>query len=106
VPRNDQDIRLTQPTLKVLRFLLETPREGRSGAEMSKATKVGSGTLYPMLARLEAAGWLSSEWEAIDPSEAGRPRRRFYKLTGVGQNNAHAALVDLQMTTGELAWIS
>jgi DNA-binding PadR family transcriptional regulator len=103
---NDQDVRLTQPTLKVLRFLLETPREGRSGAEMSKATKVGSGTLYPMLARLETVGWLSSEWETIDPSEAGRPRRRFYKLTAVGQNNAHAALTDLQMATGEMAWTS
>ncbi|MEZ5787873.1 MAG: helix-turn-helix transcriptional regulator [Xanthobacteraceae bacterium] len=99
-----QDVRLTQPTLKVLRFLLEKPREGRSGAEMSKATKVGSGTLYPMLARLESAGWLTSEWEVIDPSEAGRPRRRFYKLTAVGQNNARAALADLQMAMGECAW--
>jgi PadR family transcriptional regulator PadR len=102
----DHDVRLTQPTLKVLRFLLEKPREGRSGAEMSKATKVGSGTLYPMLARLEAAGWLTSEWEAIDPREAGRPRRRFYKLTAVGQNNALAALAELQITTGALAWTS
>jgi len=102
----DQDVRLTQPTLKVLRFLLEKPREGRSGAEMSKATKVGSGTLYPMLARLEAAGWLTSEWEAIDPREAGRPRRRFYKLTALGQNNARAALADLQMAAGEPAWTS
>ena len=99
-------VRLTQPALKVLRFLMETPREGRSGAEMSKATKVGSGTLYPMLARLEAAGWLTSEWEAIDPSEAGRPRRRFSKLTAVGQNNARAALADLQMVAGEAAWTS
>lgn len=98
------DVRLTQPTLKVLRFLLEKPREGRSGAEMSKATKVGPGTLYPMLARLEGAGWLTSEWEAVDPSEAGRPRRRFYYLTGVGQRNAHAALIDLQIPTGEVAW--
>ncbi|MEA2878316.1 MAG: PadR family transcriptional regulator, regulatory protein PadR [Hyphomicrobiales bacterium] len=103
---SDQDVRLTQPALKVLRFLMETPREGRSGAEMSKATKVGSGTLYPMLARLEAAGWLTSEWEVIDPSEAGRPRRRFYRLTAVGQNNARTALADLQMAAGELAWIS
>jgi DNA-binding PadR family transcriptional regulator len=100
-----EDVRLTQPTLKVLRFLLEKPREGRSGADMSKATKVGSGTLYPMLARLESAGWLNSEWEVIDPSEAGRPRRRFYKLTALGQNNARAALADLQMAAGELAWI-
>jgi PadR family transcriptional regulator, regulatory protein PadR len=100
------DVRLTQPALKVLRFLMETPREGRSGAEMSKATKVGSGTLYPMLARLEAAGWLTGEWEVIDPSETGRPRRRFYRLTAAGQNSARAALTDLQMTAGELAWTS
>lgn len=100
------NVRLTQPALKVLRFLMATPREGRSGAEMSKATKVGSGTLYPMLARLENAGWLTSEWETIDPSEAGRPRRRFYQLSAVGQNNARTALADLQMGTGEMAWIS
>jgi DNA-binding PadR family transcriptional regulator len=54
-----------------------------------------------MLARLEAAGWLSSEWEAIDPREAGRPRRRFYRLTASGQHNVHAALADLQMAAGE-----
>jgi len=100
----DHDLRLTQPILKVLRFLLEKPREGRSGADMSKATRVGSGTLYPMLARLEAAGWLTSEWEAIDPHEAGRPRRRFYKLTAVGQNKARAALAELQVAAGALAW--
>lgn len=100
------DVRLTQPALKVLRFLMETPREGRSGAEMSKATKVGSGTLYPMLARLEVAGWLASEWEVIDPSEVGRPRRRFYRLTAVGQNKVRAALADLQMAAGGLVWTS
>ena len=103
---SDQDVRLTQPALKVLRFLMETPREGRSGAEMSKATKVGSGTLYPMLIRLQGAGWLTSEWEMINPSEAGRPRRRYYRLTAVGQNRAREALTDLQIGTGELAWTS
>src|SRR5947209_12692942 len=100
------DVRLTQPALKVLRFLMETPRERRSGAEMSKATKVGSGTLYPMLALLEAAGWLTSEWEVIDPSETGRPRRRFYKLTAIGQNMARVALAKLQVSAGEPVWIS
>jgi DNA-binding PadR family transcriptional regulator len=100
----DLNVRLTQPTLKVLRLLLEKPREGRSGAEIAKATNVGSGTLYPMLARLESAGWLSSEWELIDPHEAGRPRRRFYRLTALGQSTAHAALSDLQIPNGGLAW--
>src|SRR3977135_3758868 len=94
------EVRLSQQGLKVLRFLLESPREGRSGAEISKATNVGSGTLYPMLARLEAAKWLQSEWEFIDPREAGRPRQRFYRLSGLGYRNAHAALRDLQVAPG------
>lgn len=102
----DTEVRLTQPTLKVLRFLLEKPRERRSGAEISRSTDVGSGTLYPMLIRLEAAGWLSSEWENIDQRAEGRPRRRFYQLTPLGQNNAHRALSELQIPVGELAWIS
>jgi PadR family transcriptional regulator, regulatory protein PadR len=99
-----RDVRLTQPTLKVLRFLLRELHQGRSGAEISNSTKVGSGTLYPTLARLEAAGWLTGEWETVDPTEVGRPRRRFYKLTGVGQKKTYAALADLQVAPGELAW--
>src|SRR5258707_12491821 len=99
------DVRLSQQGLKVLRFLMETPRERRSGAEMSKATKVGSGTLYPMLARLEAAGWLTSEWEVIDPSEAGRPRRRFYRLTAGGEKNARGGPGDLENGAGELGGV-
>ncbi len=102
----DFEVRLTQPTLKVLRLLLERPRESRSGAEIAKATGIGSGTLYPMLARLENATWLTSDWEACDPRDVGRPRRRFYKLTAIGQNNAHKALAELQVLPGELSWIS
>ena len=100
----DQEVRLTQPTLKVLKLFVSAPREARSGAEISRAVNVGSGTLYPMLARLEAAGWLTSAWEAVEPREIGRPRRRLYRLSGVGYRNAHAALADLQVAPGELAW--
>ena len=100
------EVRLTQPALKVLRYLLQNLQQERSGADISEATKVGSGTLYPLLARLEASGWLNSEWEQVDPHEAGRPRRRFYRLTGVGQTRAMRALTELQLGSGELAWIS
>ena len=101
------EIRLTQATLRVLRYLLQDRvQRGHAGAEISAATRVNSGTLYPMLLRLEAAGWLASEWEQIDPRQAGRPRRRFYRLTGVGQTNASAALTELQLGTGEFAWNS
>jgi PadR family transcriptional regulator PadR len=99
-----QQLRVTGPILKVLRLLLESPREPKSGAEISKLAGVGSGTLYPLLARLESAGWLKSEWEAVDPSEVGRPRRRYYKLTGLGQTQASKALAELQIAPGVLAW--
>jgi PadR family transcriptional regulator, regulatory protein PadR len=98
------EIRLSQPALKVLRLLLDAPLLPRSGAEIAKATRVASGTLYPMLVRLETAGWLSSEWENIEPREQGRPRRRFYKLTSFGQNSANRELADLQINLATPEW--
>jgi PadR family transcriptional regulator PadR len=47
----------------------------------------GHGTLYKALQRLEDAGLLASRWE--DPNIAaaeGRPRRRLYQVTGVGEH--------------------
>jgi PadR family transcriptional regulator, regulatory protein PadR len=96
-------VRLSERGLRVLRFMIEQPR-ACSGAEIAKATKVGSGTLYPLLARLEAAGWFTSRWEDVDPREAGRPRRRLYKFTGLGQRRAREALSGLQLGTGGPAW--
>jgi DNA-binding PadR family transcriptional regulator len=102
----DEGIRLTQPALKVLRLLLEKPLEQMSGAQISIATKVGAGTLYPMLLRMERAGWLTGEWEEIDPSEAGRPKRHLYRLTGVGHRTARNALAELQIPHGDFIWSS
>jgi DNA-binding PadR family transcriptional regulator len=62
--------------------------------------------MYPLLARLETAGWFKSTWEDLDPREAGRPRRRLYTLTPLGQTKANDALADFQMPIGRLAWNS
>lgn len=43
--------------------------------------RVNQGSLYPALHRLEAAGWIESEWGA---SENNR-QAKFYKLTRAGQ---------------------
>ncbi len=44
------------------------------------------GTLYKALDRLERAGCLESRWEDPDyAAEAARPRRRFYRITAVGE---------------------
>jgi len=47
------------------------------------------GTLYKALDRLERAGYLESRWEDPDyAAEAARPRRRFYRLTALGETAA------------------
>lgn len=96
----EHEPRLSGPALKLLKLMLEEPTKKRSGAEISRETKIGSGTLYPLLMRFERAGWLTSEWESVDPREAGRPRRRFYRLSASGYPKAHAAISELQL--GEL----
>jgi DNA-binding PadR family transcriptional regulator len=65
-----------------------------SGADFINKYGLFSGTLYPILQRLEDAGWCRSYWEAGDPSELGRPNRRYYELTPVGQRRTQEALSD------------
>jgi DNA-binding PadR family transcriptional regulator len=99
----DYEVRLSGPTLKLLKLMLEKPTRKLSGAEISREAKIGSGTLYPLLLRLERAGWLIGEWEQIDPREAGRPRRRFYRLSPAGYPKAREALACFQFK-GTPAW--
>jgi PadR family transcriptional regulator PadR len=99
----DSQVRLSGPTLKLLKLMLEEPTKKRSGAEISREAKIGSGTLYPLLVRLEGAGWLVSEWEQVSPREVGRPRRRFYRLSTAGYPKAREALADFQFD-GVPAW--
>ena len=96
--------RITGPTLKVLGALFPSGGTELSGAEISRATKLASGTLYPILFRLERAGWLESRWEVEDPKALGRPRRRFYRVTALGAQNARAAIKDLEPAFGRVAW--
>lgn len=85
---NNGAVRMSLQTLRVLEVFLENPAEQRSGADVHQECGIASGTLYPILLRLEAAGWFVSRWESIDPSTVGRPRRRLYRLTSTGQRRA------------------
>jgi PadR family transcriptional regulator, regulatory protein PadR len=84
---------MTLQTQLVLRGLLEDPAAERYGLELCDLVGLPSGTVYPILARLEQAGWVESRWE--DPAlheAAGRPRRRFYRLRVDGAQQAREAL--------------
>lgn len=85
-------VNLTLPTLRVLGSFLADPQAERYGLELAAELDLRSGTLYPILGRLERVGWLQSRREEIDPRAAGRPRRRLYRLTGAGEFAARDAI--------------
>jgi len=78
--------------ISVLEVFLQDPQMVRYGLELGAATGLASGTIPPVLARLEGVAWLESRWEDVEPSSVGRPRRRFCRLTAVGVGQARAAL--------------
>ena len=95
-------MRMTGPLLKVLGQLLDDPAAEVYGLELMRSTGLKSGTLYPLLDRMVTEGWLDARWEEVDPAEAARPRRRFYRLTGAGVHEARQIL--LEHGVGHLAW--
>ena len=84
--------RITLQTVAVLRVLLDDPLGEHYGLEISKVAGLPSGSLYPLLARLERDGWVTSDWEEVNEHEAGRRRRRYYRLTADGAIWAEQAL--------------
>ncbi len=84
----------------VLRLMLDNPDAEHYGLALANASGFPSGTIYPILARLEVAGWLASYWEEGDPATLERPRRRMYKLTGHGARAARDALTTTQRLLG------
>lgn len=62
--------------------LLTQPLDWRYGYELCKLTKLSSGTLYPLLMRLEGRGFLESKW--TEPERVGRPPRHAYRLSPQG----------------------
>jgi len=91
----DFPVRLSFQTLKVLEAFLEDPTAELAGADVHKRGHLSSGTLYPILLRLESAGWLVSRWEKVDPASVGRPRRRLYRVTPTGLRRTSEAFASL-----------
>jgi DNA-binding PadR family transcriptional regulator len=83
-------VRLTRPTALVL---IALGRGLRHGFDVLDATGLPSGTVYPILRRLEDAGCVRSHWEPAERAQAeSRPPRRYYQLTGAGAEALREAL--------------
>jgi len=72
----------------VLAVLLDAGGRWSHGYELARLADVKSGTLYPLLIRLETQGYLEAEWQ--QPAEGGRPPRHAYRLTASGVRLAQA----------------
>src|SRR5215470_16205133 len=79
-------MRISSQTMAVLQVLKGNGRTWTYGYELSRVTRLKSGTLYPILMRLHDEGWLESKWE--QSAEAGRPPRHLYRLTAIGSSAA------------------
>ncbi len=66
------------------------------GFDISAATGLASGTVYPALSRHERDGYVRASWE--DPAKAfkeRRPPRRYHRITADGRRAIDSALSDL-----------
>lgn len=83
-------MRLTYPTTLVLQALLHGHHHG---FDIMDATGLPSGTVYPILRRLDAEGHVRSRWEKEGLARREqRPPRRYYELTAVGRQVAREAV--------------
>ena len=76
--------RLSPQTLATLDVLMRAPEAWFYGLEIASATGLKSGSLYPILIRLDARGLVESRWLA--PEKQGRPARHAYRITNAGRS--------------------
>jgi DNA-binding PadR family transcriptional regulator len=76
--------------------LLQAVARGHAyGFELMDVTGLQSGTVYPLLRRLEARGLVRSRWERAGAAHGeGRPRRRYYEITPLGETALHGGLAE------------
>jgi PadR family transcriptional regulator, regulatory protein PadR len=84
--------RVTEATLDVLEALMG-PDDELYGYKLALRSGRKTGVVYPILDRLEAAGWIESAWEREHRDERG-PRRRFYRLNPGGLSAARDLLTE------------
>jgi PadR family transcriptional regulator len=100
------DLVLGTLNLLILKILALQPMHGWAIGEriqqMSKdVLRVGPGSLYPALHKLEQTGWISAEWSV---NEAGR-RIKFYRITKDGRKALQQEASDWKRLSGAVTSI-
>ena len=89
--------RISDETAAVLTLFLSAPQEARYGREILVEAGLKSGSLYPILHRLEDRELLESSWEELQSAvEAKRRPRRLYRLRSSSAKRAQELLDEWQ----------
>lgn len=97
---------LSKSSVKVLQAFLDEPMKEQYGFGLMGSTSVKSGSLYPILEKFERLGWIEGSDESIDERAEGRPRRRLYRLTALGEKEGRKAVADFYCDLGQRpAWL-
>ena len=77
---------LSAPARNLLDLMVRAADGWCHGYDLCRQAGIKSGTLYPLLIRLEGQGYLEAQWQ--EPAESGRPPRHAYRLTAKGRQLA------------------
>jgi DNA-binding PadR family transcriptional regulator len=71
--------------MTTLRIMAAIAEGRRYGLDLVTNTGLPSGTIYPVLGRLQRRGWIEGHWEDQRHADReGRPRRKYYAITAAG----------------------
>ena len=85
-------------------ILQAVAHEYHYGFDIMDVTGLPSGTVYPVLRRLEQAGLVVSKWEDEDTArKEQRPARKYYKLTSDGRASLSEAVGRYRRLEGTLS---
>jgi len=76
--------RLSSQAIDVLMVLGNARGDWLYGLQIAEATGLKSGSLYPILIRLDERRLVESRW--LEPERPGRPARHAYRITAAGRS--------------------
>ena len=102
--QSDRELKKGSAELLILSLVDGRPRHGYEIAKLIESLSAGAlkfqvASLYPLLYRLEARGWIAGTWV----EKPGSRRCRFYKLTPAGRKHLERETRDWHETTAIVA---
>ena len=100
-PIKDKAKPLSLPVLHIMLALADGPKHGYAikqdvDTRTRGSIRLGPGTLYEAVQRLEDAGWISESDPAQEPANGQEAQRRYYRLTERGWSALAAEVRQLE----------